>query len=147
MKTLLLLASLFCLALRASSHAGNAPGGMLCDLLEHPEETIIASTSPRFGWIYNPSFNNDSQTRYHIIVSSTQTLANDGVGDGWDSKWVNISISINVPYAGTPLAIGADFFWRVQTADSTGQISPFSTAQHFITGSDTNGFAGRYPLH
>ena len=147
MKTLLLLASLFCLALPASSHAANAPGGLLCDLLEHPEETVIANTSPRFGWIYNPSFNNDSQTRYHIIVASSQALANGGVGDVWDSKWVGNSISINVPYAGTPLAIGADFFWRVQTADSTGQISPFSTAQHFITGSDTNIFAGRYPLH
>ena len=91
-------------------------------------------------------FRNDSQTGYRIIVASSQTLAGAGTGDVWDSGWVSNSLSINVPYAGAPLAIGADFFWRVQTADSAGQTSPFSAVQHFITGSATNVFAGRYPL-
>jgi alpha-L-rhamnosidase len=35
----------------------------------------------------------------------------------------------------------------VQTADSKGQRSPFSVAQHFITGSATNIYANRYPLN
>lgn len=134
------------LALPLALHAANAPSGLLCDLLEHPEETVITNTAPTFGWIYNPSFRNDSQTGYRIIVASKQTLADEGAGDVWDSGWVSNAISINVPYAGAPLAIGADFFWRVQTKDSAGQVGPFSATQHFIIGSATNAFAGRYPL-
>jgi alpha-L-rhamnosidase len=135
------------LTLPTALRAANAPSGLLCDLLEHPEETVITNTSPQFGWIYNPSFRNDSQGGYHIIVASNWRLADAGVGDVWDSGWISNSISINVLYAGAPLAIGADYYWRVQTADSVGQISPFSVAQYFITGSATNVFAGRYPLH
>jgi alpha-L-rhamnosidase len=140
---------LFCLLglmLPMTLCAANAPSGLLCDLLAHPEETVITNTRPQFGWIYNPSFRNDSQSGYHIIVASSRKRADAGVGDVWDSGWISNSLSINVPYAGTPLAIGADFFWRVQTSDSVGQVSSFSIVQHFITGSATNVFAGRYPL-
>jgi alpha-L-rhamnosidase len=144
---LVVLLCLLCMAQPMVSHAATAPGGLLCDLLEHPEQTLITNTSPNFGWIYNPSFRNDAQTAYHIIVASSQTLADAGTGDVWDSGWVSNSASINVPYAGAPLAIGADYFWRVQTTDCGGQISPFSAAQHFVTGSATNVFAGRYPLN
>ncbi|HEY4415059.1 MAG TPA: alpha-L-rhamnosidase C-terminal domain-containing protein [Verrucomicrobiae bacterium] len=135
------------LTLSSLSRAANSPTGLLCDLLEHPEETVITNTAPRFGWIYEPSFRNDAQSGYRIIVASSQTLAEAGVGDVWDSGWTSHSTSINATYSGRPLAIGADFFWRVQTADSAGQISPFSAIQHFITGSATNAFAGRYPLN
>ncbi len=144
--TLRLLLRWLGLTLALTSHAADAPTGLLCDLLEHPEETVIANTAPQFGWIYHPSFRNDSQSGYRIIVASSQTLADGGTGDVWDSGWVSNSISINVPYARAPLAVDADFFWRVQTADSAGQRSSFSVTQHFVTGSPTNFFAGRYPL-
>lgn len=128
------------------SRAANAPSGLLCELLEHPEETVIINPAPSFGWIYNPSFRNDSQTACRIIVASNPALADAGKGDVWDSGWVSNSNSINVPYTGAPLGIGAEFFWGVQTKDSAGQASPFSAIQRFITGSPTNAFAGRYPL-
>jgi hypothetical protein len=131
------------MALRAAT----APSGLLCDLLEHPEETVITNTRPEFGWIYNPSFRDDSQKGYHIIVASSPKLADAGKGDVWDSGWISKSTSINVSYAGAPLNIGRNYFWRVQTADGKGQASPFSVAQHIITGSVTNVFANRYPLN
>ena len=134
-------------ALPLALSAANAPSGLLCDLLEHPEETVITDTKPQFGWVYNPSYSSDSQNGYHVIVASSQRLAEAGVGDVWDSGWIQNSTSINVPYAGTPLSIGHDFFWRVQTTDAAGQSSPFSAAQHFVTGTETNVFADRYPLN
>jgi len=137
---------LFVLMLPVAMCAANPPSGLLCDLLEHPEETVITNPAPQFGWIYNPSFRNDSQSGYHIIVASSQRLADKGVGEVWDSGWVSNSSSINIPYGGAPLAMGMNFFWRVQSADSARQISPFSVVQHFVTGSATNPFAGRYPL-
>ena len=140
---------LFCLLgliLPMTLRAALAPSGLLCDLLAYPEKTVIANTTPQFGWIYQPSFRNDSQSGYRIIIASNQNLAKAETGDVWDSGWVSNSLSINVPYTGAPLAVGKGYFWRAQTADSTGKRSPFSGVQHFITGETTNSFAGRYPL-
>jgi hypothetical protein len=134
------------LALPLASRAANAPSGLLCELLEHPEETVITNSVPAFGWIYNPSFPNDSQSAYRIIITSNQALADEGTGNIWDSGWISNSMSINVPFGGAPLTIGADYFWRVQTKDNLGVASPLSGTQHFITGSATNEFASRYPL-
>ena len=129
------------LALRAA----NAPTGLMCNLLEHPEETVITTVTPNFGWVCQPSFRNDAQTGYRIIVASSQALANGGTGDLWDSGMVSDSSSINVPYAGGTLSSNANYYWRVQTQDSAGQTSPFSDIQHFVTGSPTNLWADRYP--
>ena len=118
----------------------------MCDLLVHPEETVVTSVTPDFGWMYNPSFRNDAQAGYRIIVASSQALADAGTGDLWDSGMISNSASINVPYAGAALSTNADYYWRVQTMDSAGQTSPFSDIQHFITGSPTNIWANRYPL-
>ncbi len=110
-----------------------APTGLLCDLLEHPEQTVITTPAPEFGWEYNPSFPNDGQSACHIIVSSTPLLAAAGVGNVWDSGVVSNSASINLTYAGTALQTATDYYWCVQTVDSTGQKSPLSAAQHFRT--------------
>ncbi|MGA2175283.1 MAG: alpha-L-rhamnosidase C-terminal domain-containing protein [Verrucomicrobiota bacterium] len=138
--------------------AANAPTGLLCDLLEDPELTVITTATPQFGWIYNPSLRNDIQSGYRIIVASSQTLANEGQGDLWDTGWVGSSASINVPYAGAALRTSTDYYWSVQTQDSAGQISPLSAVQHFRTDTQfttgpnliynvsTNTWANRYPI-
>lgn len=113
--------------------AANAPTGLLCDLLEHPEETVITTAKPEFGWIYNPSIRDDSQAGYRIIVASSQDAADKGTGDVWDSGVVSNSASINVLYAGPTLQTSTDYYWRVQTVDGSGQTSPFSAIQHFRT--------------
>jgi hypothetical protein len=108
-------------------------GGMLCELLEHPEETVITALTPKFGWVYNPAFRNDSQTGYRIIVASSKALANAGTGDMWDSGMVTSSNSINVAYAGAALQPGASYFWCIQTVNSLGQPGAFSGIQQFNT--------------
>jgi alpha-L-rhamnosidase len=163
---------LACEPLQAKVEAANAPSGLLCDLLEHPEETVITTAAPKFGWVYNPSFPNDAQTAYRIIVAKSKTTAVRGVGNIWDSGLVYRPSSINIPYAGRMLKANTDYFWRVQTVDSSGRPGPFSAVQHFrtdatlITQSDSiwrdptgqpfiglvynassNIWANRYPLH
>jgi hypothetical protein len=108
-------------------------GGMFCDLLEHPEETVITALTPEFGWVYNPTCRSDSQTAYRIIVASSEALANAGTGDMWDSGMVTNSSSINVVYAGVALQPGASYFWCVQTVNSLGQLGAFSGIQKFNT--------------
>jgi alpha-L-rhamnosidase len=145
----------------ASPGSAIAPTGMRCELLEHPEETIITSRTPRFSWIYQPSSRNDSQTVYRLIVASSQSVANAGIGDMWDSGYIGSSNSLNVQYAGVPLQAYASYFWRVQTLDGLGQLSSFSALQQFNTDtklsdpltnngvvfqSSTNPMANRYSL-
>src|SRR5262245_59020387 len=78
----------------------NAPTGLLCDLMEHPGQTVISDAHPEFGWIYQPSFRGDSQKGFRIIVASSSSLAIAGTGDVWDSGLLTNSASINVPYVG-----------------------------------------------
>ena len=117
----------------ATTGAANAPTGLLCNLLEHPEETVITTARPEFGWIYNPSRTGDAQTAYRIIVASSETSATGATGNMWDSGLVKSGSSINVLYAGAALRGNTDYFWRVQTMDASGQTSPFSALQHFRT--------------
>ncbi len=130
-----------------ASRGANAPSGLLCDLLSQPEKTVISNNRPEFGWIYTPSFRDDYQTGYRLVVSSDQELAEAGTGNVWDSGWITNGNSINVNYLGKPLATGVGYFWRVQTADSMGQIGPFSKVQHFVTGPMDVAYAGCYPPH
>ena len=94
---------------------------------------MITTATPEFGWICNPSFRNDSQTGYRIIVASSQTIACQNSGDLWDSGMVGSPASINVAYAGAVLQPNTDYYWCVQTRDSAGQTSPFSAIQRFHT--------------
>ncbi len=119
----------FSISLRAQSP--RVPTGLRCDLLAHPDETVITTAAPEFGWIYNPSFQNDVQTRYRIIVASSEATASRKIGDIWDSRIVTSSDSINVPYGGTNLRANTDYYWRVETADSRGRMGAFSSIQHF----------------
>ncbi len=171
-KLSLLWVGLFLALMPLTSRAADAPTGLLCDLLEHPEETVINTATPEFGWIYNPSVRNDVQTGYRIIVASSEALANQNKGDVWDSGVISNSASINVRYAGKTLHGDADYFWRVQTMDAQGQMSPFSAIQYFRTdaqlapsstvawnnddglpfrgliyNASSNIWANRYPLH
>ena len=155
---LLIVTNLF---VTASPGSSIAPTGLRCELLEHPDETIITARNPRFSWIYQPSTRNDVQTVYRLIVASSQMVANAGVGDMWDSGYIGSSNSLNVQYAGAPLQPYTSYFWRVQTLDSLSQLSPFSAVQQINTDtklsdpltnsgvvfqSSTNPMANRYSL-
>jgi hypothetical protein len=109
--------------------------GMYCELLEHPEQTTITAANPKFGWNYVPSFRNDWQAGYRLIVASSLALAQAGTGDLWDSGLVASSNSLNVVYAGSALPLGTNCFWRVQTQNAAGQWGGFSAIQQFNTAS------------
>ncbi len=107
--------------------------GMFCELLNHPEETVINAQNPRFTWDYVPVFRNDVPTGYRIIVASSQALASAGTGDKWDSGIVTSSNSLNVVYGGAALQSNTSYYWRVQTVNSLGQVGAFSSIQQFNT--------------
>ncbi|MDR0844496.1 MAG: hypothetical protein LBN71_04685, partial [Tannerella sp.] len=99
-----------------AQNAGNSPTGLLCNLLSHPELSVITDRNPSFGWIVPDG----GQTAYRIIVSSNKAAAQGLEGDVWDSGKVKSSQSINLVYSGTALKSGQSYWWRVCTWDKSG---------------------------
>jgi alpha-L-rhamnosidase len=94
----------------------NAPSGLLVDLLSHPENAALTDPTPKFSWIVGTS--GVSQTAYRILVASGSSLLAADSGDLWDSGKILSSQSINVAYAGKPLAANTTYVWKVETWDA-----------------------------
>ena len=122
------------LVFNLTGKAQDAPSGLLCDLLTHPEQSLITDAQPDFGWIVNASRENEVQSAYQILVSSSlENLAQDK-GDWWDSGKVGSAQSINVNYAGKALQSATSYWWKVRTWNKAGQPSAYSQPQRFNTG-------------
>ena len=74
---------------------------------------------PRLSWILDAG----RQSAYQVVV--------DGA---WDSGWVASDQSVDVSYAGKPLAAGARYEWKVRVRDAAGEPSPWSRPASFVTG-------------
>jgi alpha-L-rhamnosidase len=110
------------------------PSGLLCNLLTHPERSVITEPQPDFGWVVNSSVESDWQSAYQILVASSPELLANEFGDLWDSGKVESSQSINVIYGGKDLAPHASYWWCVRTWNKDGKGSGFSKPQRFHTG-------------
>ncbi len=78
----------------------------------------IDEPAPRFSWALENPQEDTRQMTYHIEVASTPELLSSGKADMWDSQSVASSQSVNIEYAGRPLASGARYYWRVRAADN-----------------------------
>jgi alpha-L-rhamnosidase len=132
------------------SVVATAPTGLTCELLTRPELTRITNPKPALGWIVprgNAAADRAGQSAYRILVSSSEDRLSHDAGDDWDSGQVKTSNSINVEYAGKPLAAGETYFWKVRTWNLDGQPSDWSTQQRFIVAADLEKYeTARYPL-
>ena len=72
------------------------PFDLRCEYLENPIE--IDMPNPRFSWILNHEKRNQFQSAYQIIVSSRETLSNNGEGDLWNIGKKLSQKSINIEY-------------------------------------------------
>jgi len=131
---ILLWAGLGIFVFNLTGRAQVAPSGLLCDLLTHPEKSLITDAKPDFGWIMNASHENEVQSAYQILVSSSLENLAQGKADLWDSGKVVSSQSINVDYAGTGLQSSTSYWWKVRTWNKEGQPSAYSQPQRFNTG-------------
>ena len=132
MKKIMAIAILGLLA--AVAHAAPAPSGLLCNLLAHPEKTVITDPRPGLGWIVNSDLQDDVQTAYQILIASSPEALTAQRGDQWDSGKVASAQSINVAYQGKALAPNQAYWWAVRTWNKNGEASPYSVAQRFNTG-------------
>jgi len=121
--------------------AANEPIGLMCELLEAPEKTMIADARPEFGWIVRSDIAEDVQVACQVVVQSS---------DGkkiWDSGKVDSAESVNVEYAGPDLAPDSEYSWKVKTWTRLSGESGWSGAQIFRTAKKFADYAtARYPL-
>ena len=78
-------------------------------------EQPLATAQPRFSWNYETTENAVVQLNYRIIVASTAEKAQNGIGDLWDSKVVNSSQMLYIPYEGKTLKSRDKAYWKVIT--------------------------------
>ncbi len=85
--------------------------------------------SPRLSWILEAVADgqrNLRQSAYRILVASSLDALKRDNGDLWDSEKVASGTSIQVEYAGKPLASRTHLWWKVRVWDQQGQDSPWS---------------------
>lgn len=100
----------------------------------HFENAIGVLDKPVFGWKLNASQNNQSQTAYQIVVSSSIKNNLASIGDVWDSKKIISSSQINIPFYERTLTSSKSYFWKVKIWDQSGKSSSWSKSSQFITG-------------
>ncbi len=110
-----------------------APTGLICELLSHPQTTVITNPRPTFGWIVNDCRRGAVQSAYQIMVASSEDKLKNAP-DLWDSGKVASDESVNVRYDGKPLPVNSVCWWSVRTWDGQDKSSPWSAPQQINTG-------------
>lgn len=132
--------------------AALTPTQLRCEYLVDPE--AVQTPHPRLTWLLQSPERGARQSAYRILVaSSTELLAGDN-GDLWDTGKRQSRETVNIEYAGKPLASGRAYWWKVQVWDGSGQASPWSAPARWTTGLDRQDWIAQWisfdyktPLH
>jgi len=89
-----------------------ATGNLRCEYLKDP--LGIDVVKPRLSWVIESDRRGERQTAYQVVVASTPELLARDEGDLWDSGKVVSDQSVQVEYAGKPLASRQQCFWKVR---------------------------------
>ena len=105
------------------------PVGLRCAHLDNP--LGVAPDRVRFSWQLDDTRRDSRQGGYHLQVFRDDRLRRSEDALCWDSGQVASDDSADVPYAGSPLAAGGRYWWRVRVRDAAGVASPWSEAAIF----------------
>jgi len=100
----------------------------------HVDPVGVDAQKPRFDWILESTTRGQRQTAYRVLVATDRETLNADRGDQWDSGKVAGDQSVAVRYAGSPLASGMRYHWKVMVWDKDGDPSPWSEPATFTTG-------------
>jgi hypothetical protein len=124
MNTLLLLALL--------GAPGITPENLRCEYRVEPRGVDVSL--PRLSWTLASAERAQSQSAYQVLVASTPTGLDANQADLWDSGKVASHESVNIPYAGKPLASHQRCYWKVRVWDKGGTASEWSPAASWSMG-------------
>ena len=104
--------------------AGMAITGLRCEYCGNP--LGIDARTPRLSWQLQSNERGQHQTAYRILVASSPEGLKREKPDLWDSGRLNSDQSIQVHYAGKPLASRQQCYWKVRAWDKDGRASDWS---------------------
>lgn len=108
------------LVIASPLHArGLMPLALQCEYRVKPQG--LDEAQPRLTWHVESDERGQKQTAYQILVASSAAGLQKNVGDLWDSGKIASSETVNVDYAGQPLASRQQCFWKVRVWDQDGQ--------------------------
>ncbi|MDQ0639336.1 alpha-L-rhamnosidase [Pedobacter sp. W3I1] len=90
--------------------------------------------SPGLSWKLQSSKHNVMQSAYQILVSGSRSNIDKNIGEVWDTKKVNSSQSIQVPYKGMELSSTKTYYWKIRVWDNLGNQSAWSSAAYWQMG-------------
>ena len=133
--TIVFVLLLFGVSFHLVASAPNAPFHLRCD---DKVEPVGVSDTPYFAWFMSDPDNNEIQSAYQIIVSSSVAKLDSGLGDIWDSGKTMSRMQNYVCYKGITLNPASQYFWKVRIWDKEGNAGPYSEPASFSTGLFTN---------
>lgn len=89
-----------------------------CEMMVAPRGIDVAQ--PRLSWVIVSGKRNVLQTAYQVLVASSLQKLSNNEGDLWNSGRVNAAASIQIPYAGKPLASRTACYWKVKVFTNKG---------------------------
>ncbi len=96
-----------------------------CEYLCNP--LGIDVVQPRLSWKLRSQWRGQRQSACQVIVASRIDLLKNDQGDLWNSGKVFSEQSLDVVYAGAPLASRTTCYWKVRVWDKDDRPSPFSS--------------------
>src|SRR3954463_13668607 len=106
------LTFLLVLTCATASPAAMVVKNLKCEYRTNP--LGVDSPKPRLSWTLESDRRGDVQSAYQVVVKD------DAGGELWDSGKVASDVSINIEYAGEPLAAGSRVSWKVRAWDRVG---------------------------
>jgi len=106
-------------AFAGTASAALKPVASRCEYRANP--LGIDEAQPRLTWRVESDERGQRQTAYQVLVASSETLLKRDSGDLWDSGKLTSDQTVNVVYAGKPLASRQQCFWKVRVWDKDGK--------------------------
>ncbi len=114
--------------------------------IERYQTPAIRNAQPYLGWVVNSELSNTVQMAYRILMASSRDKLDKDEADVWDSRRIERSNSVAVPYGGNALEPSKVYYWKVKVWDNHGKESAFSSIKSFITAPELDGKTATYPL-
>jgi hypothetical protein len=86
----------------------------------------VDTSHPRLLWQLESRERGARQAAYQVLVATSRKALNKGDGDLWDSGKIASVETLNIAYAGKPLASLQRVFWKVRVWEASGEVSAWS---------------------
>ena len=130
-----LLCTMLCVLTSCAASSKIKPVQLTCEYMTNP--SVVDVVSPRLAWInevVSDKVRGEFQQAYRICVASSKAKLLKGEADIWDSGKVPSRDSYLIPFAGSKLQSGKDYWWRVMVWDSNDLASSWSAPAHWGMG-------------